>query len=66
MTARKRRSMPKPGDKPPPSGPVTVITVNPAAWDKALELADGNVHRIRHVDENTLLVCNWDLRDERG
>ena len=38
--------------------PVKVTAVEPAAWETALQLADGDKRRLRVVDERTVLVRN--------
>ena len=54
-TARARKTVTPP---PPPVQEVTVTRPAPAAWQAALDIADGNPKRLRVVDARTVLVLN--------
>jgi hypothetical protein len=49
---RKRRPQRRPAE------PVEVTRVHPDAWALAVELADGDIRRLRVIDARTVLIRN--------
>jgi hypothetical protein len=45
-----------------PTGPVTKITPDPAAWAEALRLAEGDARRCEALDVRTVIVRNQPRR----
>jgi len=56
---RARRTIKKQRHKP---SPVVRIAPDPRAWELALELADGNVKRLKTTSDGSVIVYNNPIR----